>query len=440
MISAATQALLLLTGPLITGQAGATAPDLLTPGEYRKVARHLRSLDHQPADLLGPTSIELLQELDAIISADRMRCLLDRGFLLSQAIERWQSRAIWVMSRADSGYPRRIENRLKDDSPAVLYGCGETRLLQTGGLAVVGSRHVDQTLIDQTETIGRQCALFRKSVISGGAQGIDRAAMRGALAAGGQVVGVLADSLERAALNRDNRSCLLNAQLVLLSPYDPSAGFNIGHAMQRNKLIYALADAALVMSADYEEGGTWAGASEQLQKLRFVPVYIRSSGDAGPGLRGLERMGAQLWPNPQNSDEFFACFAQSVTPYPPSQLSFFLQPLAPITSSEYSPHGKSGSNTNVANAQPQSFKVMSSVTEQSTPEPGEASIAGFPDVLVDLLGTPKTAKEVGLVLRVSTSEARLLLQKWVKEGTLEKHKPSRFVLKQRPPGERLEQG
>ena len=54
--------------------------------------------------------------------------------------------------------------------------------------------------------------------------------------------------------------------------------------MQRNKLIYALADAALVVSSDYEKGGTWAGAVEQLEKLQFVPVYIRSNGEIGKGL------------------------------------------------------------------------------------------------------------------------------------------------------------
>ncbi len=54
------------------------------------------------------------------------------------------------------------------------------------------------------------------------------------------------------------------------------------------KLIYALADAALVVSSDYEKGGTWAGAVEQLEKLQFVPVYVRSNGfeQLGSGGKG----------------------------------------------------------------------------------------------------------------------------------------------------------
>ena len=62
----------------------------------------------------------------------------------------------------------------------------------------------------------------------------------------------------------------------------PRAGFNVGHAMQRNKLIYALADAALVVSADFNKGGTWAGAIEQLEQLNYVPVYVRSTGELAP--------------------------------------------------------------------------------------------------------------------------------------------------------------
>jgi len=91
-------------------------------------------------------------------------------------------------------------------------------------------------------------------------------------------------------------------QLVLICPYDPAARFHVGHAMQRNKLIYALADTALVVSSDYQKGGTWTGAVEQLEKLEFVPVYVRANGDMGPGLEGLRKRGAVSWPDPKTPD------------------------------------------------------------------------------------------------------------------------------------------
>ena len=205
------------------------------------------------------------------------------------------------MSRADAAYPTRLKTRLKEDSPPILYGCGDATILETGGLAIVGSRDVSEELAEYTARVGRLAAGAARTVISGGARGIDQAAMRGALEEGGKVAGVLADSLERAAMHRDHRDALMRGRLALISPYDPSAGFNVGHAMQRNKLIYALADAALVVSSDYEKGGTWTGAVEQLERFRFVPVYVRSDGDIGRGLEALRQKGAAAWPDPTTS-------------------------------------------------------------------------------------------------------------------------------------------
>lgn len=185
-----------------------------------------------------------------------MQRLLSPGSLLSQALEQWQSHAIWVISRADAQYPRRLKIRLREDAPAVLYGCGDLRLLEAGGLAVVGARHVDDSLIAYTEAVGALAASVRRNIVSGGAKGIDQAAMRGALQAGGTVCGVLPDNLQRTVMKLDQRDALLAVQLLLISPWYPSAGFNVGHAMQRNKLVYALADAALVVSSDAGKGGT----------------------------------------------------------------------------------------------------------------------------------------------------------------------------------------
>jgi len=312
-LSPNTQAILLLTAPLIAGRSEPSS-DLLTPGEYKRLARCLRDKQRQPADLLALDAKELLVECQHLIDSDRIKRLLNRGFLLSQATDRWQTRAIWVVSRADGEYPRRLKTRLKEDAPPVLYGCGEAAILDTGGLAVVGSRHVDDAMLEYAQGIGQLAAKARRTLVSGGARGIDQVAMRGALEGGGKVAGVLADSLERTAMNREHRKFLMDGQLVLVSPYDPVAGFNVGHAMQRNKLIYALADAALVVSSDYEKGGTWAGAVEQLEKLQLVPVYVRSSGETGMGLDSLRRKGALPWPNPETPDDLTEALAVEVSP------------------------------------------------------------------------------------------------------------------------------
>jgi predicted Rossmann fold nucleotide-binding protein DprA/Smf involved in DNA uptake len=401
---------------LIAGH-GKDSPDLLTTGEYRRVARYLREMQRQPADLLSPDADALLRGYQPVIDESRLKRLLARGFLLSQAIERWQTRAIWVVSRADTEYPRRLKARLKNDTPPVLYGCGDAAILDTGGLAVVGSRHVDDALIEFTKDIGRLTAQARRALVSGGARGIDQAAMHGALEAGGKVAGVLADSLERVALNREQRNLLMEGRLVLISPYDPSAGFNVGHAMQRNKLIYALADAALVVSSDYEKGGTWAGAVEQLEKLRLVPVYVRSNGEIGKGLEALRRKGALPWPNPETSEALAEALAVAVSPKKDTpgqnELSLSVQEEFEQTS-KIPPSLLPGDDS------------IGSQLSDSSLTPAEELFAKVRELLKKII-TPKTDAEVASDLQIAKGQAKEWLQRLVDEGVLEKlSKPVRY--------------
>ena len=327
-LSANTQAILLLTAPLIVGRSKPSV-NPLTTGEYSRLARWLRELRREPAHLLDPDAGSLLEACRVVSDPEQLQGLLGRGFLLSQAVERWHSRAIWVVSRADAHYPQRLKKRLKDGAPPVLYGCGDASIPNAGGLAVVGSRHVNETLIAYSEDVGRLTAASRRTVISGGARGIDQAAMGGALEAGGNVVGIMADGLEKATVGREYREALMDGRLALICPYDPAAHFHVGHAMQRNKLIYALADAALVVNSDHRKGGTWAGASEQLTKLNLVPVYVRSGGgDVPKGLMELQKLGARPWPNPETAQALEAILTgPGVAASPAPEPAVLQQPL-----------------------------------------------------------------------------------------------------------------
>ena len=302
-LSANAKAILLLTAPLIVGRGKFSTAPPLSPGEYRLFARRLRDVQREPADLLDPGARDLCKECRSGLDSARLEQLLNRGFLLSQAIERWRTRAIWVVSRADAGYPNRLKKRLRDHAPAVLYGCGDASILDTGGLAVVGSRNVGDTLLDYTQEVGRLAARARRTLVSGGAKGVDQTAMRGALEADGRAVGILANGLASAVMRREHRQVLIDRRLVLVSPYDPAARFHVGHAMQRNKLIYALSDTALVVNSDYEKGGTWAGAVEQLGKLKLVPIFVRNSKKPNKGLDGLRERGAEAWPEPRTAED-----------------------------------------------------------------------------------------------------------------------------------------
>jgi len=435
------KAILLLTAPLIAGQ-GKPSTDLLSPGEYKRIARRLRDLQRQPADLVSTDAAELVHACRPVIDEGRLARLLARGFLLSHAVERWRSRAIWVISRADPGYPRRLKVRLKEDAPAVLYGCGDISLLDTGGLAVVGSRHVDDTLVDYTMAVGRLAARASRTLVSGGAKGIDQAAMRGALEAGGRVSGVLADSLEKTAMNREHRNPLLGGQLVLVSPYDPSAGFNVGNAMQRNKLIYALADAALVVSSDLNKGGTWAGAIEQIDKLKLVPVFFRSSGARSDGLDALRAKGAIPWPNPEDAPALDAVFDVEV-PNGTDELrtGFPLFPSGggpsdakiPPPATDVAPPSEAPSETPpLAAREPEAAFGNSPAAPEAPRVPAEVLFATVREVIQGLLTSPLKDAEVATMLNVSTAQAKVWLQRLIDEGVVEKQKePAGYIRKQK---------
>ncbi len=412
-----TRAILLLTAPLIIGRERRSSPKPLGVGEYNRLARWLRESRHEPADLLRAGSGTLLKECRLDLDPDRLDRLLDRGFLLAQAMERWRMRALWVTSRADAEYPPRLKRRLRELAPPVLYGCGRREDLDMGGLAVVGSRHVDDALISYTEGVGRLAAEARRTVVSGGARGVDQAAMRGALDAGGTVACVLADGLERAATRRDYRSALMEGRLVLTCPYDPAAGFLVGHAMQRNKLIYALADAALVVSAEFEKGGTWAGAVEQLDRHRLVSVYVRSTGEIGRGLEALLERGARRWVNPDGPEVLDSLLIThpSATPTPES--------VAP-------PQELQIAQDTGADARPVEVETPTAVTEP--PRESELRVAAkllaiVSELLVRYLDEPKTEDEVASTFEVQKHQGRRWLKRLVADGAIEKlSKPTRY--------------
>jgi predicted Rossmann fold nucleotide-binding protein DprA/Smf involved in DNA uptake len=139
--------------------------------------------------------------------------------------------------------------------------------------------------------IGRRCAAAGLAVFSGAARGVDRLAMAAALERGGTAVGILADSLERALREADIRRPILSGDLALATPFHPAAGFSVGNAMARNKLIYCLADAAVVVATAVENGGTWAGAIENL-RAGWVPLFVRAGSGVPTGNRALIERGA----------------------------------------------------------------------------------------------------------------------------------------------------
>jgi len=279
-ISTQTQAILLLTAHFAKSSTGDVSP--LTPKEWGRFALWLKDSKLKPEDLLSSDMVGMLEGwMDRTVTIERIQQLLARGPALALAMEKWTRAGLWVLTRSDIAYPAKLKQLLKTDSPPLLFGCGNKQLLNQGGLAVVGSRKVSNSDRSYAVGLGKRASKNGVPIISGGARGIDEASMLGALDSGGAAVGVLADSLLRAGSSSKYRKHLLNNQLVLISPFHPEAGFNTGNAMARNKYIYCLSNAAVVVHSGLK-GGTWTGAFENL-KLAWVPLWVKQTSDKEAG-------------------------------------------------------------------------------------------------------------------------------------------------------------
>lgn len=403
-ISNNTKAILLLTAPLLFLGVKNKAR-LLTPKEYKLFAKYLRSIGKSPEDLLFISNENDWDKYQYIqdkieINTERLKELLSRGVQLSQALSYWHERAIWVVSRADSHYPAFLKNRLKEDAPAILYGCGNIDLLERGGIAIIGSRNIDQEIIKYTEKVAKISALADVMVISGGAKGVDQTAMQTALINNGQVCGVLADSLEKSIMNRDNRNAILDNKLVLISPYDPKLGFNVGNAMQRNKLIYALANISLVVNSDINKGGTWSGAIEQLSKYNFTKLFIRSTGKSNEALVALSHRGAIWWPELENIDEFIKLFDSSLHRIKnnPEQIDLLL-----LDNNEY-------------------IKEKNDPDWEDVNKFSNRLIESVQGIIKDILVKPRKEKEISTLLNVSTKQVKLWLNLMLDSNIIIKNK------------------
>lgn len=253
----------------------------LTPTEWHGLSESMQRSKLRPRDLLGLSADELQAALGIDEEpAQRLAGLLSRGGQLALELERLSNRGIWIVTRADEDYPDRLKQRLGRTAPPLLFGAGPRASMAMRGIAVVGSRDVDEAGLGFASALGRRCAAQGFAVISGGARGVDITAMNGAIARGGSAVGVTVDPLEKLISRGELRAAIADELLTLVTPFHPAARWHAGNAMRRNRLIYALSEAAVVVASSAEKGGTRSGALENL-KAGWVPLHVRDDGSAG---------------------------------------------------------------------------------------------------------------------------------------------------------------
>lgn len=289
MINTNTQSILLLTSYFSKSVGGAKP---LSPTEWGRFAQWLNAQGKTPADLVTAEPHAVLEGwYDEKIPLLRIEQLLERGHALALALEKWSRAGLWVLTRSDADYPKALKHHLRNSAPPILFGCGNPRLLNRRGIGVVGARKADFADLAYATSLGKRIAIAGMTVVSGGARGVDEAAMQGGLNEEGTVIGIMADSLLSAALASKWRNGLMSNNLVLVSPFFPEAGFNVGNAMARNKYIYCLSQAAVVVRSE-TKGGTWNGAIENLKKA-WVPLWVMRDPNSESGNYALVSQGAQ---------------------------------------------------------------------------------------------------------------------------------------------------
>ena len=200
---------------------------------------------------------------------------------------------IRVLTEASKAYPRAL--REIPDPPGVLFTKGDLVAEDQMAVGIVGSRHATRYGLEQAERLAGGLAAAGLTVVSGLARGIDAAAHRGALAAGGRTLAVLAGGLlklyppEHANLAEDVAAsgCLMSEAAPRMPPMS-------GSFPQRNRVISGLSLGVVVVEAADRSGAliTARHAAEQGREVFAVPGPIDSR--LSRGCHSLIKDGAKL--------------------------------------------------------------------------------------------------------------------------------------------------
>ena len=198
------------------------------------------------------------------------------------------------MTVQDAAYPHRLRSIY--DAPVLLYGKGAMPLFdEEAAVAVVGTRKCSPYGVHAAEELGYQLAKQGALLVSGMADGIDAAAMKGALRAGGFVAAILGGGVDVIYPYANRRLYEdVAATGVLLSEYPPGTPAEAWHFPVRNRIISGLSLAAVVVEAPARSGAliTARTAMEQGRDVFAVPGPIDSP--LSRGCNELIRDGAGL--------------------------------------------------------------------------------------------------------------------------------------------------
>lgn len=242
---------------------------VLTTAQLRTLSQRVKNapLDDPDRDL---EPVDLVRLGYSPEMAQRIVALLGEEDLLLHYLRRGRRVDCVPIPRNSPLYPKILRDRLGDEAPGCLWAKGDLEILENPGISLVGSRELDPLNAEFARQAGRQAALQGYTLISGNARGADRTAQDSCLSAGGKVISIVADSLEKHPLGEN---------VLYLSEEDFDEEFTTQRALSRNRCIHALGDKVLIAQAGYRHGGTWDGTVKNL-RFRWSDVFCFADGSS----------------------------------------------------------------------------------------------------------------------------------------------------------------
>ena len=248
----------------------------------------LRYLGQRMQEMESPREDRELTEADLLSlgygreKAQHILRLLEDGEVLDYYLAQGKLHGCTPVTRITEGYPRLLTRRLGGDAPVCLWTKGDSSLLDTPAIALVGSRELRPENRDFAEAVGAYAAEKGLTLVSGNARGADKAAQNSCLKAGGSVISIVADELAKHG-ERDN--------VLYVSEDGFFEVFSAQRALSRNRIIHALGQMVFVAQSDLKKGGTWQGTAANLRHNWSPVLCFRDGSEAS---LALEALGAYL--------------------------------------------------------------------------------------------------------------------------------------------------
>jgi DNA processing protein len=212
---------------------------------------------------------------------------------LEAEVGRLERAGVQVVTWNDAEYPPNLREAY--DAPPVLYLRGQIETRDEWAVAVVGTRRASVYGKEATRMIAGGLAQAGVTVVSGLAQGIDAAAHRACLDAGGRTIAVLGCGVD---VVYPPQNAHLAAEIVergaLVSEYALGTRPDARNFPPRNRIISGLALGTIVVEADLDSGALISAgfAAEQGREVFAVPgnIFARTS----RGANRLIQQGAKL--------------------------------------------------------------------------------------------------------------------------------------------------